>query len=462
MDSSASSSFVRFDLPTLPLDDWNTLVNQMLDSRQEAVKKNERKYIYLNYQENEIALGYKKGVPTGFKKLAPKEIVDIFFNKLPKHLNEHQVNETQQNIDRIFQIKETKILPGKLFSIFSSSSFESKALVELAINHRAVLGKLEKILPETNHIIRSTAGKTGIYFLHHEAYEEPPLALKLMSNPITHVIADRFYKKLNFLTPLYTAFPRESELGELAVQKLKDLGIDNLKEKQETTNDRQEKEALERKIAQLEYQLQDTQHIMVMTYVPGITFAELHLDDLIETLLQEKVLLDIGEMIFLDVLLHNTDRMHPERSNNLDNLLLNPNASNEERGIALIDHDFKVNRRNWKTIATSLMKLAKGELTEQIIKNLKTSVNIRLSNDPVAAETYQEQLNQQGKNIKKCLEQGFHRGAQNLLQACREPGVLSSLLEVSSSSNLSFPKEEFSDRVQIFTELLKIVKKHYS
>ncbi|KIC75916.1 hypothetical protein DB42_EL00080 [Neochlamydia sp. EPS4] len=141
---------------------------------------------------------------------------------------------------------------------------------------------------------------------------------------------------------------------------------------------------------------------------------------------------------------------------------LNPNASNEERSIALIDHDFKVNRRNWKTIATSLMKLAKGELTEQIIKNLKTSINIRLNNDPAAAETYQEQLNQQGKTIKKCLEQGFHRGAQNLLQVCREPGVLSSLLEVSSSSNLSFPKEEFSDRVQIFTELLKIVKKHYS
>ncbi|KIC76937.1 hypothetical protein DB41_DQ00010, partial [Neochlamydia sp. TUME1] len=377
MDDSSRSPFVRANLDTLSLEGWNTLVGQMLDSQQEAVKKDGRKYIYLKPRDNEIALGREKEVSSSFKKLTHEKIIRIFISKLPPYLSEDQVIETQKNINRIFSTKETTILSKKFFSIFSSSSIGSKLPIEIAMNHRAVLGELARTLPETVQILRSTAGQTGIYFLHHTDYSEAPLALKLMPHPTTHLIADHFYRRLNFSTPLYTAFPRESELGQLALKKLEDLALNDLREKHDLAEDSQEAEIYGERIRQLEYQLESTQHIMVMKYVPGTTFAELPVDELMKALTQEKILLDIGAMIFLDVLLHNTDRMHPERSNNLDNLLLQPEASEEGRSIALIDHDFKVDSKNWTTVAKTLVKLAKGELTEKIIDNLCTSINIK-------------------------------------------------------------------------------------
>jgi hypothetical protein len=460
MDDSSRSPFVRANLDTLSLEGWNTLVGQMLDSQQEAVKKDGRKYIYLNPRENEIALGREKEVSSSFKKLSYEKIIRISISKLPPYLSEDQVLETQKNINRIFSTKETTTLSKKFFSIFSSSSIGSKLPIEIAMNHRAVLGELARTLPEAVQILRSLAGQTGIYFLHHTDYSETPLALKLMPHPITHLIADHFYRKLNFSTPLYTAFPRESELGQLALKKLEDLALNDLREKHHMAENSQEAEIYGGKIRQLEHQLKSTQHIMVMKYVPGTTFAELPVDELMKALTQEKILLDIGAMIFLDVLLHNTDRMHPERSNNLDNLLLQPEASEERRSIALIDHDFKVNSENWTTIAETLVKLAKGELTEKIIDNLCTSINIKLKDDPVTAENYQESLKKDDK-IRFFLQAGFRKGAHSLLQACKDSEVLPALLNGSSSSDLSSQEAGLSDRVEIFKELLKIIKKEF-
>nr|WP_166157267.1 hypothetical protein [Neochlamydia sp. AcF84]NGY95590.1 hypothetical protein [Neochlamydia sp. AcF84] len=462
MDNSSQSPFVRANLDTLSLEGWNILVGQMLDSQQEAVKKEGRKYIYLNPHENEIAVGRKKEIPSGFTKLTHEKIIEISISKLPPYLSEDQVIETQKSINRIFSTKEPQTLSKKFFSIFSSSSSSvgSKVPIEIAINHRAVLGELERTLPETVQILRSIAGQTGIYFLHHTDYSEAPLALKLMPNPSTHVIADHFYRKLNFSTPLYTTFPRESELGQLALKKLENLALNDLREKHQLAEDSQQAEIYGERIRQLEYQLESTQHIMVMKYISGTPFAELPVDEFMKALTQEKILLDIGEMIFLDVLFHNTDRMHPERSNNLDNLLLQTEPSEGKRSIALIDHDFKVDSRNWTTVAKTLENLAKGNLTEKIIDNLCTSINFKLKDDPVTAEEYQESLKKDDK-IRVFLQEGFRKGAHNLLEACKDSEVLPALLDVSSPNNPSSQEAVLSDRVETFKKLLKIVKKEF-
>jgi DNA-binding transcriptional MerR regulator len=226
--------------------------------------------------------------------------------------------------------------------------------------------EIKEILLLTTHITRSDTGTDGVYFLDGRHPDTNLLILKVYSEsdrPMDEVIADRFFQCFGFVTPQYRAIHKDSPIGSLACKKLQELVL--------SRNQNQLNRQQQRRQQHLEKCMAEDSMITIMLRIPGKPFGELTYSN--ESELEAKVcnanvLRALGEMIFLDAVIGNVDRLK-ENDINLGNFFLldQVSDSSDMKPIALLDHGYGLKylvllRKACKDVDLFLAKDAKVKL----------------------------------------------------------------------------------------------------
>lgn len=286
---------------------------------------------------------------------------------------------------------------------------ESSATVQNATRAN-IIARLDGELGVVSSVVRSREGAGGVFFLETKGSDD--LLLKLAGDPSSHVIADRLFRMFQFTTPNYTPVDKESSTGKKAFKILKDLGSKYLTSK----NLKEEKLIFDKQI--------ENGRLMVLEKIQGISFRQLSVDDKLAALKNPQVLRAIGEMLFLDTVIGNVDRLDWGHCN-LGNLMLQNEgqADRRNRPIAVIDHEFDVSPENLDSIRSRLEQLFNkdGQRLNKIINKFIRTLGVTFQGDQAFPE------------IKKGLE----AAKQEFLENFANKEAVNNLLNVSGSNRFN-------------------------
>lgn len=284
-----------------------------------------------------------------------------------------------------------------------------------------MISRLDRDLSVAKSVVRSRDGAGGVYFL--QTNRTDALVLKFAENPALQIIADRLFLMFNFKTPNYTLLDKNSAIGTKALKMLKDLGTKfyskspTLGEEKGKFNDQVNKSDL-----------------MVMENIDATSFRQLSIDDRLEALKNPKVLHALGEMLFLDTIIGNDDRLDWGHCNPGNLMIQNKDKTDvRERPIALIDHEFKVSSENFESIKSRITLLLNkdGQRLDKIINRFISTLKLGDKDKKPGDEDKNIDITQMKNEIKK----GIETAKKEFLEKFTNKEAINDLLTSQNSTN---------------------------
>ena len=304
----------------------------------------------------------------------------------------------------------------------------------LCIASPTQLSNLDRCLSSTREVVRSEAGQTGIYYLVSDDINKP-LALKLPFNPLSHILADRFYQLLSFTTPCYAAIPKMDPSSSDPVAPLShraynilNLALASLKKKKETESGGD----IEAHIGMLTTHMNRPYLTFMEVMEDARTVGNLTRDELAKILNHPVFLHQLGEMLLLDRFINNTDRL-TELSVNVGNFMIletdTKNFTLNKKIIALLDHDFNIKKEDLPGIIKELRKIKDESYIRKLLTNTLVS-KLNVSGHPIKIDN----IDQAVKEVKKGVDAAIKQ-----LRAVLNDDKISILLDVPSVPGCSPP-----------------------
>lgn len=442
-------SFHSQKLSETSLTAWNALLTEHAKAKTGVSQGHQ--FLYIN-SDHEVALFQNKAAAksAGFQKVSFAKVLEICAEKMKDCTDANALYETTKSLKTLVYKKacqlENESLKAKFNNVFKQKdrSVEIDAVRKLISEMAPTLELMEPQmserlateLRETYAIVRSRDGEKGVYYL--QTSQSHSLILKLPYDPMSHIIADRFYRKFGFTTPRYAAISKETPLGREAHEKVQAEGEKFLQEqldKVRKSKDYQPGGALESKLTiQLQFLRQHLKHpyVTVMETVEGASFKLTRADDKVTLLQNEDFLESLGRMIFLDAVIGNGDRLS-KFTCNTGNFMIS-----ESGKLQLIDHDYNLVASSFTRIGQDVTDLLSGSSLETIIGSL---LNMIPGEKP-------------GKEkLAPFIQKGIAQAAQQLIDVFKDHAAVYEFLD-----SPEIKTQETRDP-KLFFSILDIVKK---
>ena len=311
--------------------------------------------------------------------------------------------------------------------------------------------QIKNALNDVTYFKRSRTGTDGVYFMDGEQEETARLVLKIYSEndrAVKEVVADKFFQKLGFITPRYQVFETGSEIWNLAYKKLS-----------------AHHQSSNKKDTQLGRNLESKYNITVMERIPGKPFTELPKDKLVNIFKNKEVLQALGEMVFLDNFIGNTDRLDLDGCNP-DNFFF----SEKKQNIALLDHGYGLEnpifiRRTQKKIDNSFETSLKNSLQQRMIGLIvalfkSNEDSTQGLNDEQRKENAMEFLEESALNYDLMVD-GVYSAAERLVDQfhIKEEGQEQGKVGAIKTIFEAYPNDIQDKQVNQFIQLVSYVAK---
>lgn len=292
--------------------------------------------------------------------------------------------------------------------------------------------EIESLLSNIKTIKRSEEGGNGVIFFDCKPIESSTITdfvIKFVNEPRSILCADRLFQAMGFVTPkssfVTDASPLKKKLIAATLDHLSTIQTDNQ--------------------SQVKKQTDSMRCILIMSTLDEPTsFRQLPGEELINLFNLPNTLNQLGKMIFIDLLINNTDRLNTTACN-LGNMLLN------ESGILhLLDHEFKISPELLDTIKSNLKTLLEGKMTAQIIDMMEQA--LKYDRKKLGAVILSIDLKQK---MKKNLEEGFHQGAIQLCQLFNSPSVYNNIFQPYLEESEKLDGKTFMEVVKYVQKLIK-------
>ena len=383
MSIHGESSLSRMDLAT-----WRSAASEHLESDNRIFGG--RNYVFLKGADK-IAVFDSKVQESGYSKMSYPQLIQITMQKMKECSNAQEVKATRGILESLIGRVSQQSTTGKeneISKVASQTISEAKAYLESTKPTLDVIsadrkGPLTAVLTQATGVSRSVHGRGGIYYpdMKNRTPETPLFKIPTQggtpqdSDPRRHIVADRIYSSIFGVTVSnYGLVHRESDQGSQVLAFIKKNGEEFY----------ESEPSLSAQKAKFDHELSKTDYILVMDEIKGTTFTQAEKDDQRALLKDGKFLESVGEMIFIDAVIGNFDRMGvmPDATAapliNLGNMMVLREGESDSKGrrIALIDHDFNLSRDNFVDIERNIRRLANSDddLLKQLAKGLHEEV----------------------------------------------------------------------------------------
>ena len=403
-------------LSQMDLTSWNVAVSTHLESENQIFGG--RSYLYLRGTDK-VSLFDSKTQKLGYTKIPYGELIKITMEKM-KECRDAQEFQAARGVLRSLVGRASTTVPTdqnqSIDNVCTAILNQAQNYLESTEPSLDVISAdkndpLTDVLSQATGVSRSFHGRGGVYYpdIVDRTPKTPLFKIPtqgetpLDSNPRTHIVADRFYSLFGFIVPNYGLVHKDSDLGQKVFAFLKKNG-DEFYNSQTSPSPQQ---------AKFEQELSKTDYIFVMDEIKGTTFAQAEKDYQKSLLRDEGFLQSIGEMIFFDAVIGNTDRMGvmPDATAapliNLGNFMVLREGCTDSEGrkIALIDHDFNLSRENYSSIETNVKRLANPN--DSLLKDVAAGL---LQESSASAPTEQEK-----NELLNPIRKGFERAKRKFV-----------------------------------------------
>lgn len=430
-------------------EEWVLMLESVAESyRLSNTSSQARQYFYLNGTDKiNVYSSHKTAKKNGyFQKLKFSSLVELT-QLMIESLDEDAKQAAVKNLRTLGIHKSCKFEKKhpvlKIFSKTHLTIDESLSLgSELSVFADSMItpSKLAQVIDaatEAKEIIRSKSGDRGVYFFMSPLGK--PVGVKMEFNPIQHVVADRYFRLMGFETPKYCAFSMESVEGKKVFEKLKTLGNAYFDEQLKSPTTNLSADTMKSRKKTLNTHLKECDYFLSMEYLRAVPFRNMRCGDAIRDFQDPDFLRELGEVIFLDAVIHHTDRIN---SCNFGNIMRRNNRDvlPGEKKIASIDHDYKLNDENVQQCKDNITNLLKGDraeaLVDKFVHTFPTDVSDQLQIEKMMPE----------------IKIGMNRAAKTFVEKFSEEATVLEMLNVPTLENR--PKPDF----RIFMSLVKHTK----
>lgn len=351
---------MTYNISNLNLTQWSQLVQSNAP-------------IYVNDNQIRVFDTPQEAQAQGFSRMSLMKIISISGEIMRSEPKNSQLIESLENLlaKKIEHLKDTTL--KKLCRGILAKEHES---LFAKAEQMSAIAPVNLVTPELSHMVmeqigvadrlfRSRDGRFGVFYLQNPLIEDAVI-FKFPADPTKHIVADRYYKKLGYSTPEYSAIHWDTAEGRAVRQCLENL-LDTLQRGGNTQD--QSAEELEEQKQSLRLQL-NSPYCTVMKTVDGMSLRQVALDEGPELLGDENFMQSIGKILFYDAVIGNGDRLLV--SCNLGNIILVEDGSGE-RKLALIDHDYKLNSNTDYNLNLNTVKslLKGGGIINELVSRLK-------------------------------------------------------------------------------------------
>lgn len=206
------------------------------------------------------------------------------------------------------------------------------------------LAKMEAC--QTGGLTSSNEGAVKIQMVR--TGERPKICFKRHKTPATHIVADKFFGAYGFTNPQFQAISKDSDLGNTIDRYFVAIQLRSMRDLPQT-------------------------HFLVGNYIVGTSFFQLADTDRVNSLRDPNVLKELGEMLFLDRVIYNTDRVTTS-SQNAGNYMLLDEPDENGRMIALVDNDYCLDSDNFNLAVQTMVDLLSKNNLNQLVHSLVSYV----------------------------------------------------------------------------------------
>ena len=379
---------------------WGQKVASFLDSTMQ--KKSESRFVYIKNEDVQIFDNPSMAKKEGFSPIP----LHVLFDLSLKSLNSNP--ETKQISERLLTRLHDPVVAARYQALFDLAV---KPASQWSVISDEMSKTLNRQLDQLTSFQVSSRGETsGVYFLQLQT-EETPLAIKFDKECWEQLQADSYFKALDFPVSNYSVIGRDTPLGEKLFFKWSSGDIDVHFTNLSSQSDRFMK------------QLRHTTAI-VMETLDGTSLENMVADEIPRLLNIEQFVQKLGEIIFLDMVIGNYDRLSLKLCN-LGNIIVNNDR------VFLIDHSYKLKTQddlyNAQKNLALLWNRESGNLEKIIDKFLE---NLTMKKIPV-------------KDIQRDalidhMRKGIILGRQRFLQTFANEEAVSSIFKVPSGNRPLF------------------------
>ncbi|MCE5316527.1 MAG: hypothetical protein LLG04_04090 [Parachlamydia sp.] len=393
----------------------NLKKNQKLTSTQKVI-------VYINEKGNLAIFENKKEAKLNrYKKLENKVLYKQI--KLEQNTIDHKIARTA--------VKALLFLHWK-------KPFDLKAIVtDFPILKNAISPKrskeIESMLPNLKAIKRSEEGGNGVIFFEFKENESLPnltnFVIKFVEEARSVLCADRLLQAMGFVTPkscfIHDSSPLKKQLIASTLDHIEHINIDNH--------------------TQVKKQTAGMRCILIMnTLTEAVSLRQLRGAELLRLFNEANTLIQFGKMIFIDLLMNNTDRLNVNACN-LGNMLLDYNGI-----LHLLDHEMKISAGTLTAVKTDLKLLLDGKMTNQIIINLEGA--LKFDRKKMGPITLSEELKQK---MKKNLDEGIRQAAVQICHLVDSPAAYNHIFQPYLEESEKIDSKSFLEVVQYVYKLIK-------
>lgn len=316
-------------------------LNELSEIYKDWKNKNQSVDIYINPKNKTIKAVYKKSkenIDENFRILNRTRFNKMKFNKLDHSDDNSKIMRSAAKMVKIYFISKSKKIPPltalKLNKIYNEST-------EMVNNCNSMLKNMVSLQ-------RSGSGTKGVYFCKCNGYETK-LAIKFVDEKEADrfVLADAFFVALGYTSSRAHSVPWESRLGICdplidfinSSQKPEpydpNLIQDDFQLPEENIIQAPNFEPLpDRHLNEIKQAIESRKTILIMEKLEGSSLDQLKRQELLRYIKNDKFLTLLGEMIFIDAFIGNSDRINIT-SCNLGNIMVS-----DEDELLLIDQQF--------------------------------------------------------------------------------------------------------------------------
>ncbi len=349
--------------------EWGQILDKYVDSRKKLLSQGHLHVYITPDMQYKLFSKTEAGVHSGLTKIPLKRIIELTLPMLRCHEG-RALLEHLETLGALLAAKQTKqIRDGgqSAISLVQKKTFPRQIapvqnLPEVVLGvrgHNLVsperLRELRDCLAANPQVSRSGDGRDGVFYLEHP--EHPKVVVKFCSDVHRHILADRLLGKF-FQVPVYESLSSDMKEAQATVALVSDKGrgflqehLDAAKKKSETEHTNQDAviTTFSMRLNGLNWILD--QGLVIAKFMDATAFKDMLASDRAELLSYKKFVFQLGEMMLIDTVLHNTDRVSESICNKANFMVT------DDKELVCIDHDFNITRDNLPLIRDNLTNL---------------------------------------------------------------------------------------------------------
>jgi hypothetical protein len=412
---------------TPPREEWGQHIDAFLDSF--AQGKTGSRFVYIkNDGEVQIFEKPKDAEKQGFRPLH----LDALYKMSVERVN--SADATGSIAHRLVSRLNDPVVRGRYQVLFDLAV---KPSTQWSMISQKMVSTLDKQLDQVTSFVVSSGGKiSGVYFLQLPTAENA-LVVKIDQEGWGQFLATKYFDALDIPVPNTGVIGRDTELGSKLITILSGQTEHEIPIHFSDISSQS---------GRFMNQVRSFPMILVMEKLDATSLESTRMDAIPPLLNRESFAQKLGEIIFLDVVIGNFDRLS-SRLINLGNIMIDNDSK-----IILIDHNYRLEtEKDAAKVKENLIALfdKNGKEVEDIVKSLLSNLSTPRKKIPISETSRQLLGTIDREALIQNLKTGIIQGRERFLQTFSNEDLRRGIF------NAPFGNKALFDQIYSFIEELK-------